>query len=95
MRSDLSSVNLVPLGPRYTETKPMMKLRVSKASRLSVVAKSIVNNAPARHSKRINGRRLTRSPNGEIRSRPPAYPAFVKDETFEILSYDTPNELDK
>ena len=72
-----------------------MKLRASKAGRLVVVAKPIVKTAPMIHNNKINGRRLTKSPRGETRSNAEAYPACVKDGTFEILSYVTPNVVER
>lgn len=73
----------------------MMKLRASKAVRLFVVASPTVNTAPIIHNNKINGLRLTRSPKGEISNRAPAYPACVKEGTFEMLSYVTPNVSDR
>ena len=73
----------------------MIKLRASKAVRLSVVANPTVNTAPIIHNNKINGLRFTKSPNGEISNKAPAYPACVNEGTFEILSYVTPKVSDK
>ena len=80
---------------RDTEINPTMKLNASNAVRLIVVAKPIDNTAPKIHSSRIKGLLLTISPNGDINSSAPAYPACVKDGTFDISSYGTPKLSDR
>jgi hypothetical protein len=80
---------------RNTEINPTMKLNASNAVKLVVVARPIDNTAPKIHNSRIKGLLLTISPNGDISSRAPAYPACVRDGIFDISSYGTPKLSDR